>query len=215
MRQRPPLRRRRGSRGESSIVLLDLADRLLFCSWQSPQFLKKTADAKSAAAFRSIVKSGRHYSTHGRWSIRSQCLQEGFKFACESRPPSYGRYEHRKANLSGAGGADNTLRLVKAQAYRVPVQLARICDKPADLRFAIGHQFLVLHPDHPARQHAVPMLHYATIANIGSTDLPKVVERLVTCREQLTITGKAGVNRVTRAVKDHRLREHQVNHADA
>ena len=43
--------------------------------------------------------------------------------------------------MSGAGGADNTLRLMKAQAYRVPVQLARVCDKPADLPFVLPTRF--------------------------------------------------------------------------
>src|SRR5271166_4085482 len=80
------------------------------------------------------------------------------EFFLEVSPVADPRGIERLAHLFGTRGANRTLCLVEIQARRLERQIA-MREQPADVRFGISDQVLVLNAHGFARQHGVPVFH--------------------------------------------------------
>ena len=84
----------------------------------------------------------------------------------------------------------------------------------ADLGLEVGHRFLVVHVQHLARQHLVPVPHRLVVLAVVGREIVHVVGEVLALAEQLLVAAETAVERVPAGVDDPRVRQDQVQQPD-
>src|SRR5207342_2215409 len=105
----------------------------------------------------------------------------------------------RAPDLLGAGCPNRALVVLEIEACLIERQAEPI-EQRANSCFGFGNQFLVDHPDHPARRNPVEMIHHPDIVGIERADVGEIVAEALAGGEVLAKVRKATGHRVAACV---------------
>jgi len=152
--------------------------------------------SSSPVNFRSTPRSAR-----GWLQLSKQLRQERLVIL----PAAHRAVVEGLANLCGAGGAHRASRLVKVQAWRLPLK-SNPTDQPACCPFQVAHHLFVLHLKNLRRRDLPPVLHQPQVF----VKAPSNVFRIAGPINLAKVGHPARQRRVTQsppAVDESRLRE--------
>src|SRR6516162_2432430 len=119
----------------------------------------------------------------------------------------------RLSHLLGARRAHAAPVLVERYALRLELQAAEL-QQAAHAALEIVHHVLVVHAQHPAPEHAVPVPHELEVGAVVTGDLLDAVREFLAVGEELLEVAEAAGHRLAPGIDDAGVREHEVDQAD-
>src|SRR5215472_9493367 len=117
----------------------------------------------------------------------------------EMSPVAHSLGIDRLAHLLGAWRTHRTRGLVLAEAGRLERQAA-VFEQPADIRFRIAYQLLVLDVQDLTRQDRVPVIHQRQVAAVVPAEILEVVAEGLAGGEVLPERAEARIHRMSPCV---------------
>ena len=98
---------------------------------------------------------------------------------------------------------------MKAQAGLFEWQSAMV-EYPLNLGVKVENRLFVVHVQHPAWEHLVPVLHGLVVSAVVERQLLHVVSKVLPLPEQLLVVAEAGVERMPACIDESRVRKNEV-----